>query len=210
MLETDLKAQHAARIGIASVVPVIHRRLHARLREITPAPVLDVGPSLMLPFALAYQTPETLGADRLAAAAAAWHHYGKGQPMIVIDAGTALTIDVVQDGAYLGGTISAGPDLEGRALTQGTAALPPITEMTAPSAVGASTTEALQSGLLHGLTDRVQRSIDRLTPLLGAQRIVVATGGWHAFLAQHVDTIDHIDPHLVLRGVQLLMALNPA
>ena len=209
-VEAAVHGNHPERIGICSVVPAKRSRVLALLERISDAPILDVHPALALPFVLAYRTPETLGADRLAAAAAAWHHYSDGRPTVVIDAGTALTIDALQDETYLGGAIGTGPDLEGRALARGTAALPHITAGNLPPAVGQSTAQAIQSGILYGLIDRVHGSVERLAATLGRQPVVVATGGWHALLKQHLHSINHADPNLVLRGIQLLMALNPA
>jgi len=195
-----------SRVGFSSVVPADHTRvrLHADV------PILHVHHALTLPFGLGYRTPQTLGADRLAAAAAAWHYYSQGRPTIVIDAGTALTIDVIAEGVYLGGTIGVGPDLESQALSQGTASLPRVVSMSTTEPWGQSTQDALQSGILYGLLDRVHGSVERLTQEFGPERIVVATGGWLPFLAEQVPDIDHADSHLVLRGIQHLMQINPA
>ncbi len=209
-LRAILEAFHIDRVGLSSVSPVTRELLLDLLKSHSSAPILEVRHGLTLPFAVAYHPPGALGADRLAAAAAAWHCYGEGHPTIVIDAGTALTVDVIRDGTFLGGTISAGPDLESSALATGTAALPRITLAGNPEVIGTSTIEAMRAGVLHGLTDRVHGSLHRLSSVLGSTRVVVATGGWHTYLAQHVMGIDHADPHLVVRGVQLLMAMNSA
>ena len=208
-LAEDLRAYRPVRIGVSSVVPAQQVRVRALLERISNLPILAVHHGLSLPFALKYRTPGTLGADRLAAAAAAWHCYSQGLPTVIVDAGTALTVDVIRDGQFLGGSIAVGPELEGRTLARGTAALPRVSACKLPGAVGMTTNEALQSGLLYGLIDRVRGSVERLTSVLGKQRVVVVTGGWHAFLHQHIAGINHVDPDLVLRGVRHLMVLNP-
>ena len=210
-LQTDLRTYRPTRIGIASVVPARYTEVQTLVRQGTHAPIFVVRHGIMLPFELAYRTPDTLGADRLAAAAAAWHYYGRGQPTIVVDAGTALTIDVIHHGTYLGGMIGAGPALEAWALARGTDTLPRIrTGLAVPATVGKSTRESVQTGVFFGLIDRVRGHVDRLSASLGSQRIVVITGGWHALLHKHFDGADHVDPHLVVRGIGLLMTLNPA
>ncbi len=208
-LADDLRAYGPVRVGISSVVPAKQVRVRALLERTTNIPIFAVHHGLSLPFALKYRTPGTLGVDRLAAAAAAWHCYSQGLPTIIVDAGTALTVDVIRDGQYLGGSIGVGPELEWRTLSRGTAALPRISVYRLPGMIGTTTNEALQSGVLYGLIDRVRSSVDRLTSELGKRRVVVVTGGWHAFLHQHVSGINHVDPDLVLRGVRHLMALNP-
>jgi type III pantothenate kinase len=162
-----------------------------------------------LPFELAYKTPDTLGTDRLAAAAAGWAQYGRvaapPQSVIVVDAGTAVTYEVVhRDGIYQGGVISAGPALTRRALTNGTAQLPDVSLALPDDPVGRSTHSALQSGIMWGLVDGVQGMVDRLAGTLPDVPRIILTGGWGSLLADHLDRVDAYAPHLVLEGIRLL------
>ena len=118
------------RTGIASVVPDSAACLTRLLQDRGHTPV-QIRSTMRLPFRLDAASPETLGVDRLAAAAAAWVEYGKssenGIPrhVIVIDAGSAVTCEVVhRSGVYAGGTIGPGPELALSALHRDTAQLP--------------------------------------------------------------------------------------
>lgn len=198
---------------MASVVPAVTERLAEAVRAETLRPSLAVGHTLTLPFAMGYETPETLGADRLAAAAGALALYREaqpGRPLVVVDVGTAVTVEVVSaDDVFLGGVIGAGPELARRALADGTAQLPDVAPELPRRAIGRSTREAIQSGLLFPFLDGARGLLARIAGELGAEPFVVATGGWGALLAEHVLAIDHAEPHLVLHGVRALLDLNP-
>jgi type III pantothenate kinase len=213
-LAERLRDRPVARIGIASVVPSVTTMLAPLLHRLTGAEAQVIRHTMRLPFRLAYETPHTMGTDRLAAAAAAWTGYGTApdgtaRPVVALDAGTAVTYEVVdRDGVFLGGTIGAGPRLLRDALNSGTAQLPAVPLELPPTPIGRSTQEALQAGILFGFVDGVRGLLARLPDTLGEEPFVVATGGWATFLHTHLDEIDHVDPHLVLRGIQVLMALN--
>ncbi len=194
-------------------MPLVAERVAEAVRAETLHVPLVLGPSLALPFEMGYRTPETLGADRLAAAAGAWHLYrarAPDRPLAVVDAGTAVTVEVVSaDGVFLGGAIGAGPDLVRRALARGTAQLPEATPTVPRRAVGRSTEEALDAGIMLPFLDGVRGFLARVTDELGAEPLVVATGGWGRLLAEHLRAVDHAEPHLVLHGVRALLDLNP-
>src|SRR5690606_2623443 len=132
------------------------------------------------------------------------------RPLVVVDAGTAVTVEVVSaDDVFLGGTIGAGPDLVRRALAGGTAQPPDVAPGLPPRAIGRSTREAIQSGLLFPFLDGVRGLLTRIADELGTEPYAVATGGWGTLLAEHVPAIVHAEPHLVLHGVRALLDLNP-
>lgn len=212
-LRHHLGGAEVQQIGIASVVPAVTERLAEAVRAETLLPALVVRHTLALPFAMGYETPETLGTDRLAAAAGAHALYREAQPdrpLVVVDAGTAVTVEVVSaDDVFLGGTIGAGPDLVRRALAGGTAQLPDVAPDLPRRAIGRSTREAIQSGLLFPFLDGVRGLLTRIADELGTEPYAVATGGWGTLLAEHVPAIVHAEPHLVLHGVRALLDLNP-
>lgn len=197
-------------VGLASVVPSTATAVTAALDALTDVPVTLIRPTMPLPFELDYETPDTLGTDRLAAAAAGWARFGATasppRSVIVVDAGTAVTGEIVhRAGIYQGGIITAGPALIRRALHTGTAQLPegPLTLPDDP--VGRSTQSALQSGIMWGLVDGVRGMVDRLAATLPDSPFVVLTGGWGPVLANHLDRLDHNRPHLVLEGIRVLV-----
>ena len=106
--------------------------------------------------------------------------------------------------AYLGGAILPGPDLLRRALRRGTRQLPEVDWTLPASVVGASTTEAIQAGLVALVLDGVAGLLRRTVETLGDDPLVVATGGWGPWLAERLPTVDRAETHLVLEGVRLL------
>ena len=197
----------AARVGIASVVPRLTETLERAARDTTGTEPVRVSADLPLPFRMGYRTPGTLGADRLAAAVAA-HTLAGGRAVVAVDAGTAVTLEAVTarspDGpAYLGGAILPGPDLLMRTLARDTGQLPDVPWAVPASPVGGSTAEAIQTGLAVLLADGVAGLVRRTVEAVGGDALVVATGGWAPWLAEHVH-IDRVVPTLVLDGIRQL------
>ncbi len=194
-------------VGISSVVPAGVKTVRDAF---FPAPVFEVRHTCRLPFVMGYETPETLGNDRLAAAAGGWLQYaGIGTALLVIDAGTAITYEVIDAaGVYRGGAIGPGPALLSRALHTGTAQLPELLDLPGESAIGGSTVEAIRIGVHWGFRESVAGMIRRIREELQTALLVIVTGGWAADLAAEVTEIDLVDPHLVLRGTRLLLDLN--
>ena len=202
------------RAGIASVVPDSAVCLIRLLKDRGHA-TMQIHSAMRLPFQLDSSSPETLGVDRLAAAVAAWFEYGKSSQngdsrhVIVIDAGSAVTCEVVyRSGVYAGGTIGPGPELALNALHRGTAQLPDVAPEWPRTLVGRSTAEAIQSGIMHGFVEGVRGLLRRIRETLQGEAFAVATGGWGYLLAEQAPEIDQADEYLVLKGVRLLMALN--
>jgi len=161
-----------------------------------------------LPIEIAIPAPEKIGLDRLAAAVAANHMRQKDRPAIVVDAGTAITIDVVSaKGAFVGGAILPGMQTSAKALAARTDALPQITIdlENQPTAIGTNTTEAMQSGLFWGSVGAVRETIHRVSQQLNSDQPpqVFFSGGDVNYLAPWMDLeIETVD-HLVMRGVAL-------
>lgn len=212
-LRHHLDGAEIERVGLVSVVPAVTGLLAEAAQAETMRLPLIVSHRLTLPFAMGYETPDTLGTDRIAAAAGAWTLYrddAPDRPLVVVDAGTAVTLEVVSaDGVFLGGTIGAGPDLVRRALARGTAQLPEVEARLPRRAIGRSTKEALQAGLMWPFLDGVRSLLARAADELGAEPLVIATGGWSELLAEHTEAVDHVEPDLVLHGVRALLDLNP-
>lgn len=195
-------------VGIASVVPERTPWAVAASEQLCEAPPLVIDAELRLPFKMAYRTPQTLGADRLAAAAGAASLFPDDDQIVTIDAGTAVTFEVVASGAYRGGVIAAGPDLLSRGLATGTAQLPQVPAEMPALLIGGTTTEALQAGVMWGFVEAVRGLTRQIASELGGQPLVMATGGWAPLLADHIPEISRVEPHLVLHGIRALLALN--
>lgn len=161
-----------------------------------------------LPIETALAQPERVGTDRLAAAVAANHLRKADQPAVVVDAGTAITVDAVSaEGKFLGGAILPGMRLVAAALASRTDALPLVTvdPQNAPKSIGTNTEEAMQSGLFWGSVGAVAETIRRVSQQLGTVNPpqVFFSGGDVHYLAPWIDLpIETVD-HLVLKGIAL-------
>ncbi|MEF8816095.1 MAG: type III pantothenate kinase [Salinibacter sp.] len=210
-LASALADETIEQIGLVSVVPAWTDAVTRALQAVTDAPVTIIGPDMTLPFTLDYDTPDTLGTDRLAAAAAGWVRHGRAPPrsVIVVDAGTAVNYEVVhRDGVYQGGAIGPGPALTRTALQGGTAQLPNVPLHPPATPIGASTAAALQSGILWGFIDSVQGMTNRLADRLPDAPQLVLTGGWSSLLTAPLGPETSHAPHLVLWGVRRLTETN--
>jgi type III pantothenate kinase len=198
-------------IALASVVPGLTAALEA-VAERRERPLIVAGPGTM-PLAIRVDRPADVGADRLVNALAAARLHGT--PAVVVDFGTATTLDcVAADGAYVGGAIAPGLELGLEALAARTAKLPRI-ELRAPDrAIGRDTVTAMQAGtvfgyqaLAAGLLDRVRRELADANGVLPSEVKAILTGGLSAApWARALDGIDAIDPELTLKGLAILHA----
>jgi type III pantothenate kinase len=166
-----------------------------------------------VPIPIRVDRPSDVGADRLVNALAAARLYGT--PAVVVDFGTATTLDcVATDGAYVGGAIAPGLELGLEALAARTAKLPRIELRTPDRAIGRDTVGAMQSGtifgyqaLAAGLLARVRRELADLTGAPPSKVRAILTGGLSAApWAASLDGIDAIDPDLTLKGLAILHA----
>jgi type III pantothenate kinase len=146
--------------------------------------------------------PETItGMDRLLNALAAYRRLR--QACVVVDAGTAVTIDFVDgEGTFHGGAIAPGARMQLRSLHRQTAALPEI-EFRKPDdeTFGRSTAEAMLRGVYHGIRGAVWRLVERYADRYGAYPHVIATGGDAEVLFADDELVDRIVPELTLHGI---------
>ncbi|PAP76240.1 type III pantothenate kinase [Rubrivirga marina] len=192
--------------GIASVVPDLTPVLAEAVERLTGTAPVVVSVDLPLPFRLAYATPRTLGTDRLAAAVGA-HALAEGRAVIALDAGSAITTEVVtSEPAYLGGAILPGPDLLRRSLARDTRQLPDVPWPDVPRPIGDSTVSAIQAGLGALVLDGVAGLLRRTRDALGGNALVLATGGWGVWLAERLPEVDRVEPYLVHDGIRRLAA----
>lgn len=125
----------------------------ARLRAELDIPVMELTPATGLPFKVEYSTPRTLGVDRVAAAAGVIHKYGGDA--LVVDAGTAVTADIVTGERFLGGNISPGLRLRFRSLNAFTAKLPLVRPEGKLGLWGEDTESAIRCGVVRGLVSEI-------------------------------------------------------
>jgi type III pantothenate kinase len=190
-------------IIISNVVPPMTDALQGMARRFFHVEPLFVSNDLDLGVPIRYHDPREVGADRLVNAVAAIHKYGV--PVVVVDFGTATTLDVISPaGEYLGGCIMAGVGISAEALFRTAARLPRI-ELAAPQhVIGRTTVEAMQSGIMLGYAGAIDALVDRIHKELGCETTVVATGGLAERIAAETRTIQHVDPWLTLEGLRLI------
>jgi type III pantothenate kinase len=195
-------------VSIASVVPSLDQPLLAMSRTYLRQNALMVGPQTSIGIKNLYKNPDEVGADRLVDAAAVHAFYGKAA--IVVDFGTATTLDCVSaKGEYLGGAICPGMELAGEWLATHTAKLPRVAFQKAPERVmGKTTKESLQSGLFYGYIALVEGLLDRLAKEMRARPLVVVTGGLSVLIGPHIKAVSHIAPDLTLEGLRLIWEQN--
>jgi type III pantothenate kinase len=186
---------------ICSVVPQKSLILQEALAAYGPVQVL--GATSDLGISIDYPVPSQIGADRLANAVGAGHHYET--PCIVIDFGTAVTFDVIEPGpTYCGGVIAPGLGAMQEYLGRRTAMLPEITLAEPLRAIGKSTVDAMLSGAVHGYRGMVKEIILQISGEMSAAPCVIATGGDAALISKGVQEIHKVDPEITLEGLRLV------
>lgn len=189
------------RVAIVSVVPAIVPGLLATLRA-TGLVVRVAGAELPCPLPIAYETPETLGADRWVGALAAHRAHGRA---VVVDCGTATTVNLVDaDGTFRGGAIAPGLRAFSAGLAAVTPALPPPDLDAAPAMPPRSTQAAVDTGVLLGWCGLVERLVAGALRTAGGPSRVVVTGGNAPRLLRHTRLVAVHEPDLVHRGLMLL------
>ena len=187
-------------VVIGSVVPqVMHTLTNAVKNYLGKVPLVvdeDLDPEL--PY-VESDSDERLGPDRAVADIAAMAKYGA--PLIVLDFGTATTLDAVSaGGVYLGGCITAGVRVSIDGLFQKTALLPRVELVLSTTAVG-----QIQAGAVVGYIGAMEHLIRQAKAEMGGGDIkVIATGGLARMVAENTELIDVVDPQLVLDGLRIL------
>jgi type III pantothenate kinase len=152
-----------------------------------------------LPLVNRYRTPETLGFDRIAAAVGAYTIY-PGKTVLVIDAGTAVTYDIVtSQGEYLGGNISPGLGIRFKALNKYTNRLPLLERPEgSPPLIGDSTREAIQAGIVNGILFEIDGFIEAIGQDYPELKVVLTGGDAKYFEGKLKSSIFvHLDLNLI-------------
>jgi type III pantothenate kinase len=189
-------------VAAASVNPKLDAVLNEMVRKITGQSIQWVGRELELPIAVKTESPERTGVDRVLNVAAAYEQMGKA--CVVVDAGTAITVDVCNDqGEFLGGSIAPGASMMLDALHEKTAALPRVTLAKPEKLVGRSTEEAISQGVYLALRGLVREFTESCALELGAWPDIIATGGDAELLFGGWELIHAVAPDLTLYGIAL-------
>jgi type III pantothenate kinase len=188
---------------LCSVAPTLTLAWTEALRRLTGAPPVEVSAATATSLPIRYHDKSAVGADRIANALAARRFYGT--PAIVVDLGTATTFDCIsRQGAYLGGVIAPGVATSAEELFRRAARLPRVELRTPARALGRSTEESLQAGVIWGTAGQVDALVRRLALEMKGTPHVIATGGFARTIAEHCETINRVDEALTLKGMRLL------
>ena len=197
-----------AGMALASSVPAVAAALETVAARRTVACVAASAGTV--PFPVSVERPADVGPDRLVNAYAAAHLYGT--PAVVVDCGTATTLDAVDHaGAFVGGAIAPGLVLGLEALATRTARLPRVEPRLPDGPIGRDTASAIRAGtvlghraMIEGLLVRMRRELAGAAGVAPHDVRVVLTGGLASLpWARTIDGVDAIDPDLTLRGLVL-------
>jgi len=170
-------------------------------------PLVVGKPECRLPIAIRVDNPAEVGADRLVNTIAAFDRYG-GE-LIVVDFGTATTLDVVaRDGAYIGGAIAPGINLSLDALHSAAAHLPRIDVTMPPHVLGRNTVHCMQTGIYWGYVGLIEGIATRIAEERGHAMRLIATGGLSPLFARGSEMIEAFDADLTMHGLVLIHAYN--
>ncbi len=204
----DLSLRDVEAAIISSVVPPVLQEIReAFQRAEVEVYVLSSGVDVGLP--VRYDPPSSVGADRLANALAVQSKYG--QPAIIVDLGTATTLDVLDaSGVYAGGAIAPGIETSLEGLFRAAFQLPRLALEAPPHAIGGTTNESIRSGTLFGYASLVDGLIERFLNEMEGNPAIVGTGGFAPLVAPHTKHVTIVNQDLTLEGLRLVyLKLQP-
>ncbi len=189
---------------ISSVV----RKNKKLIKKLSPTiKVARLTSEMPVPFKNKYQTPQTLGSDRMAVIAAASDLY-HGENCLVIDAGTCITYDFIdQQNTYWGGGISPGVDMRFQSLNHFTSKLPLVQKINKAPLIGASTKGSIESGVINGVTEEVKGVIEQYQLKYKDVRVILCGGDSNFFeskLKGHIFAV----ANFVLIGLNRILLYN--
>jgi type III pantothenate kinase len=195
----NVQGRDNAAVVAASVNPRLDDAVAAAVQEAADRRVVWVGRDLELPIPVLTDHPAQTGVDRVLNVAAAFEQMGKA--CVVVDAGTAITVDCCDDqGRFLGGAIAPGVRMQ---LDARTAQLPGVRFAPPTDPFGRSTEQAILHGVFHGVRGMVKELVENYATELGHWPDVIATGGDAALLFTDWELVHAISPNLTLYGIAL-------
>jgi len=187
--------------NVASISEVKLKKIQAFVE------IIFISSFTRVPFVNLYKTPKTLGVDRIALAAAAVSQFPY-KNVLVVDAGSCITFDfVTAKKEYLGGAISPGIQMRFHSLNHFTANLPLLVKEEAPSFIGFSTKESINSGVVNGVLQEIEGVISQYKNKY-LDLTVVLTGGDTNFLSKQLKSSIFANQNLLLQGLNYLLNFN--
>jgi len=201
---SEVKIKDIDMVGVASVVPSVNYMLTKLGKKYFNTSTTFVNPKAhVLDIEYCVDYPQEIGADRLANVIASKKEYGDN--VIAIDFGTAITIDILQNGNFTGGAILPGFNMSMLALFSNTAQLPQVELCIPDHSVGTNTVDNIQIGLLKIPVLGIERLIDEIKAETATDYKVVCTGGIGKLLQGSSELFKHYDPDLTLKGIRYFL-----
>ena len=192
---------------ISSVVPPVFNSVKTGVIKIIGKQPMVVGPGLKTGLNIQVDVPSQVGSDRIVIAVAALAEYKA--PLILMDLGTATTIEVVEpENTYLGGVIIPGVKISLDALTSRAAQLPGISLDKPKTVIGKNTIDCMRSGMIYGTAAMIDGLIDRMEEELGHSSALVATGGMAQFITPLCKHEIILEKDLLLKGLNIIYKKN--
>ena len=192
---------------ISSVVPPVFNSVRTGVVKIIGKQPMVVGPGLKTGLNIHVDVPSQVGSDRIVIAVAALAEYKA--PLILMDLGTATTIEVVEpENRYLGGVIFPGVKLSLDALTSRAAQLPGISLDKPKNVIGKNTVDCMRSGMMYGTAAMIDGLVERIEEELGHEATLIATGGLAQFITPLCKREIILKKDLLLNGLNILYKKN--
>ena len=192
---------------ISSVVPPVFNSVKTGVMKILGKQPMVVGPGLKTGLNIHVDVPSQVGSDRIVIAVAALAEYKA--PLILMDLGTATTIEVVEpENTYLGGVIIPGVKISLDALTSRAAQIPGISLDKPKQVIGKNTVDCMRSGMMYGTAAMIDGLIDRMEEELGHSATLVATGGMAQFITPLCKHNIILEKDLLLKGLNIIYKKN--
>ena len=193
--------------ALSCVVPPLTSQFRTLCRTYMGLEPVVIGPGVATGLRYEIDTPDQLGADRVANSLAAYRKFGG--PVIAIAFGTATAFDVItESGAYIGGAIAPGIGISADALFRLAARLYQVELARPPQVIGKNTVHYMQSGLILGYAGLVEGLVSRMQAEMGGPCTVVATGGLADVIAGETSAITVVEPYLTLEGLRMIYEMN--
>lgn len=192
---------------ISSVVPPVFNSVRTGVIKVIGKQPMVVGPGLKTGLNIQMDVPSQVGSDRIVIAVAALAEYKA--PLILMDMGTATTIEVVEpENVYMGGVIFPGVKLSLDALTSKAAQLPGISLDKPKKVIGKNTVDCMRSGMMYGTAAMIDGLIDRIAEELGHSSTIIATGGMAQFIIPLCRHTIILEKDLLLKGLNIIYKKN--
>jgi len=192
---------------ISSVVPPVFHSVRTGVMKIIGKQPMVVGPGLKIGLNIHVDVPSQVGSDRIVIAVAALAEYKA--PLILMDLGTATTIEVVEpENLYMGGVIFPGVKVSLDALTSRAAQLPGISLDKPKQVIGKNTVDCMRSGMMYGTAAMLDGLIDRIEEELGHSATLIATGGMAQFITPLCKHRILLEKDLLLKGLNIIYKKN--